>query len=390
MKKIKTFLTGIALLVGISTMVAQEQSEKPTAKIGGAVRYNYIYKDWSQASKNNAGDLGQDIFRLNVEGNYKQLYMNAEYRFFTKAAGGGILKKGYMGYKFNENHNLQFGLTGAPFGLLPYTSNDFYFAMNYFIGLEDDDDLGVKYIYTNGPWNVQAAYFKNSDLFGGSGPAPLNRYSLDLVGKVKEVDQFNGRVTYTYGETFKQEFGLSAMLGRSYDIDTEKYGKRQAFAAHYQADYSNFNLKLEYLRYDYEHPDGKTPYFTVGAFNGKYNVANKGQTFTCSAAYKLEVNKGVLDYFLFYNDFSMLKKDDIELANQTLVCNDSFIETLGCGISAGPVYIYVDNIWGKNMPWLGGTENGFVQGKNLTPEEQDLNQNEEWHYRFNVNVGYYF
>ncbi|MCD6533313.1 MAG: hypothetical protein J7L25_04475 [Deltaproteobacteria bacterium] len=48
-------------------------------------------------------------------------------------------------------------------------------------------------------------------------------------------------------------------------------------------------------------------------------------------------------------------------------------------IGAGPIYTYVDCVMGKNMVWLGADSDALGNGKD-----------DDWHMRFNINVGYYF
>ena len=116
--------------------------EKPTVKLGGALRFQYNYSNWKEDNKNKGGDFAYDVFRLNANVVYKKLQLNAEYRFYPTSSGGGMLKSGWVGYHFNESHQLQVGLTEVPFGILPYTSNNFFFNINYYLGLEDDSEIG--------------------------------------------------------------------------------------------------------------------------------------------------------------------------------------------------------------------------------------------------------
>ncbi|MEA1915882.1 MAG: hypothetical protein U9N30_11290, partial [Campylobacterota bacterium] len=74
----------------------------------------------------------------------------------------------------------------------------------------------------------------------------------------------------------------------------------------------------------------------------------------------------------FYDDYSVLDKDIGDGDN-------SYINTLGCMISSGPIYTYIDCVMGKNMVWLGADSDALGDGRN-----------NDWHMRFNLNVGYYF
>ena len=47
---------------------------------------------------------------------------------------------------------MQVGVHQVPFGILPWASHNFYFQLPYYLGLEDDYDLGVKHILKQGEW----------------------------------------------------------------------------------------------------------------------------------------------------------------------------------------------------------------------------------------------
>jgi hypothetical protein len=58
--------------------------------------------------------------------------------------GGGMLKQGWLGYNLNEKDQIHLGLTQVPFGIQQYNSHN-WFSMAYYVGLEDDHDMGFKY-----------------------------------------------------------------------------------------------------------------------------------------------------------------------------------------------------------------------------------------------------
>ena len=120
-------------LIFFKPLIAQRDLE---LDIGGALRFNYNYSDWKNDSKKKGGDFGYDVFRLNLKGNYKKILFDAEYRFYSDSSGGGMLKHGWFGYQWNENHQIQVGLTQVPFGALPVTSNNFFFNIYYLFKMD--------------------------------------------------------------------------------------------------------------------------------------------------------------------------------------------------------------------------------------------------------------
>ena len=161
--KTKNIFLCIFLLISfLSIPINAQEQDKPQLKLGGALRFNYNHSDWKKGNKERGGDLGFDVFRLNVNASYKKILMDAEYRFYAASSGGGMLKYGWVGYQLNDNHQLQLGLTSVPFGIMPYTANNYFFNINYYLGLEDDADMGIKYIYQKGHWDIALAFFKNA------------------------------------------------------------------------------------------------------------------------------------------------------------------------------------------------------------------------------------
>lgn len=76
----------------------------------------------------------------------------------------------------------------------------------------------------------------------------------------------------------------------------------------------------------------------------------------------------------FYNDFSLMAKQESGF-------KDSLQNVVGCAVDADPLYVYIDLAMGKNQPWLGG---------DWTTGLADGGLENDWHARFNVNVGLYF
>ncbi|MBS2212198.1 TonB-dependent receptor [Carboxylicivirga mesophila] len=376
----------VCALLPIVTVLAQD---KPEVTIGGALRYNYNYSSWKEGHQKRGGDFGLDVFRLNAKANYKKLSLDAEYRLYSTDFGGGMLKHGYVGYELNDNSNLQLGLTQVPFGILPYNSNSFFFSMNYYVGLEDDYDMGIKYSYRKNNWELDLGFFKNAEelRFGSNTDTDPSRYSYDVgsividgetVLRNKEVNQLNGRVGYNWGsDAVAHHVGTSAQYGGLYNLDTEELGNHYAFEGHYQLKVNRFGLKagVAYYKYNAENPleQGKDLIAFV-AYGASYMVAAEAYTYTAGASYTLPVNWEHISSFTFYNDFGMLDK-----------CNDgfedAFMNVTGVMVSAGPIYTYIDYAMGKNQPWLSPEwTNGLGAG----------NPDAEWEARFNINIGYYF
>ncbi|MRT93548.1 hypothetical protein [Ancylomarina sp. 16SWW S1-10-2] len=379
---LKTWL-GICFLLSTISVNAQE---KPSVDIGGALRFNYNYSSWKDAQKKRGGDLGFDVFRLNAKAKYKGLKLNAEYRFYSDSYGGGMLKQGWIAYDFNENDELQFGLTQVPFGITKYNSNSWFFSLNYYVGLEDDHDMGLKYTHQGEKWDYSLAFFKNAEDFGGT-DASDSRYSYDvssikegenMILRNKEVNQLNGDLSYKINNTnAKHRIGVSAQYGGLYNIDTEETGNHYALAAYYELKAGQFGVKAQIANYKYspENPDGeRDDVVAMTAYGAPYLVAAEASIYTLGLSYSIPLEWGPVSSVIIYNDFGYMDKAESSF-------EDSMMNVTGAMFTAGNIYTYIDMAAGKNQPWLGSQWTGaLAEG---TPDA-------DWAMRFNINVGYYF
>ncbi len=387
-------IPGVLLLAGLLCLLpSAANAQDDSLKIGGALRLNAFYKTWEgeEGNRSRGGDVAFDTFRLNVDAQLSQMLLSAEYRLY---AGYSMLHHGWVGYAFSDATQLQLGVHQVPFGVLPYASHNWFFSLPYYLGFEDDYDLGLKLVHAQGPWNVQLAFYKNSEgSFTGSSTDSA-RYSYDVVqvssanpaeaylevdSANRESNQFNARGTYTleHGELGRTELGLSAQVGQIFNGVTRKNGLAWAGALHVDGYYGPFNVRLEAIRYGYdlENPEGQDERFvTVGAYDAPYKVASRAMLYAAGISYELPVSWGPISKLTFYDDFSLLDKRD-----------DAFVDSqqnvLGVMITAGPVYTYLDVASGKNQAWLGSNYgSAFAEG----------DPDASWETRFNLNVGYYF
>lgn len=378
----KLLIASVFVLISCGITFAQD---KPEVKVGGALRYNYNYSSWKDGQKNRGGDLGFDVFRINAKAKYKGLKLNAEYRFYSKDFGGTMLKQGWIGYDFSDKNNLQVGLTQVPFGITQYNSHSWFFSINYYIGFEDDHDMGIKFSHVDPKWEYALAFFKNAEemRFGSSSDVSDSRYAYDVGSngkdyRNKEINQFNAQVIRKFGEgNIKHRLGTSVQYGGLYNLDTEKTGDRYAFAAHYELKAGKFDLKAQWMKYKFnaKNPAGQNKQdIAMTAYGFPYMVASEGTTYTIGVGYTVPVELGPVSSLQFYNDFGMIEKAVKSYEN-------SLMNVTGVLISAGNVYTYIDAAWGKNQPWIGPVwTDALSKG---TP-------NSDWEMRFNVNVGYYF
>lgn len=353
--------------------VATPPAAEQALDIGGALRFNYVWKDFDDGSETRRGDAGLDLFRINVDGERNNILLSAEYRFY---AFMDTIHHGWIGYDFETAGQLQAGITQVPFGLLPYAAHNFWFGIPYYIGLADDYDTGIKYVRDSGPWNLQLAVFKNAEF---TDSAELDRYSYDPVttgaARNEQTNTLHARLVYTarQGGDCTHEFGASALWGQLYNKDTDEDGDYRAAAAHLDSRCGRWNLQLEGGRYEYDprNPAGVSDdSITFGAFGGVHEVAAEGSFGVANIAYNLPVTLSGVDLVTCYNDFSVLDKTRGGFEN-------SYLNTTGCAVGIGPTFTYIDIIRGKNALFLG---DGSLAGDG----------DNRWATRYNINIGYYW
>lgn len=367
------------------------ENEKPVFKVGGALRFNYNYSNWKEGHEKRGGDFGYDMLAIKPTASYKGIGLNAELRFYSTAFGGMMLKQGWFDYHFSEKNQIQLGLTQVPFGITTYNSHNWFFSINYYVGLEDDHDMGIKYMHSDEKWEYNIAFFKNAEemVFGSNSDASMSRYSYDagsmdengdgtLQYRNKEVNQFNGSILRKFGNgDLKGKLGASGMYGGLYNLDTESTGSHYAAALHFEMDYKKWNLKLQALHYkwDPKAPDGeRTDVIAMVAYGAPYLVAAEASSYTIGASFNQPVEWGPVSSLTFYNDFGFMDKTEESFY-------DSYQNVTGCMVTAGLMYTYIDAAYGKNQSWLGPDYNtSMAYGV----------ENADWHLRFNINFGFYF
>lgn len=247
------------------------------------------------------------------------------------------------------------------------------------MGLEDDHDMGIKYMHLGEILEYQIAYFKNAEelRFGDASAVSASRYSYDIAGNNKEVHQGNAKLVYKFGDSLQSRLGLSAQYGGLYNINTQQTGDHYALALHYEAVYKLWNLKSEAMLVSHnpENEDSiSEEIITMAAYGAPYEVAADFNLYTLAIARNVPVSWGPVSNLQFYNDFGWMQKKENSF-------EDSFMNVTGVLVTAGDLYTYIDYAAGYNHSWLGGNfVNDFASG----------NPDAKWEARFNINFGYYF
>lgn len=346
--------------------------------IGAALRFNYVYRDFTETSRSKAGDIEFEIFRIDVDAEYRNLLFSAQYRWYEFQ---DVIHHGWVGYRFGSSIETRLGVTQVPFGLLPYASHNWWFGVPYYLGFEDDYDLGAVGMYRDRGWDIRLAFFKNEE-YGNS--ERRERYSFDLVSDRtrqqdnEETNQVNLRVARSF-ELFsdlRAEIGVSGEWGQIRNDITDDMGDRWAAGAHLDADYRRWNLQLEAFAFEFDprNPVGVSEESVLlGAFGSSFLAPAEGTVLVANLAREFPIDFGILRSITCYNNYSILLPDDDDFEGVQ-------INTTGCLVSAGPVATYIDVIAGSGAPFLGVPPDDV-----FSPIARD-----DWVVRFNINVGIYF
>ncbi|MCH8556843.1 MAG: hypothetical protein LAT84_03420 [Balneolia bacterium] len=388
-----------------STIAQAQDSDEPSLHVGGALRYNLILENFESDMDPTKGSFTMDMWRINViYDNPGGIGLNFEYRFYP-TFGTHFIKQGWLEYNFNPQTQVQLGVTQVPFGNLQYNSNNWWFSLPYYVGLEDDHDMGIKLTRTWDNFQLDAAYFFQPEPEGpvggnGSfGTGGSGRYSYDVIpgdeASLTERNQFNLRGAYLFDSG---EFGASVQYGQLYNSATDEFSGRYALAAHGSFDFGNFNVKPQFAYYSMDaQNDAGEDISTVfmGAYGIPYEVSTEAWIATLGLSYSYDVDWGPISNILFYNDFSYMEnligEGTTTLASgDQLTLDNNFQETIqnitGFLVTAGPVFTYFDIAQGLNQPWL---TDDF--GVGVGPGHEDLGlRDPDYNIRFNINIGFYF
>ncbi len=400
-------VTFILLLVsGLDfSLQAQSDEEEPSLHVGGAVRFNLLLNSYESDINAQDGQFTLDTWRINaVYDNPNGIGLNFEYRFYP-TFGTHFIKQGWLQYDFSENVQGQLGITQVPFGNLQYNSHNWWFSLPYYVGLEDDHDMGLKLTKSTENWQWDFAYFFQAEPEGpvggnGSfGTGGSGRYSYDVIPNgntsLTERNQFNVRGAYQLGNS---EVGASVQYGQLYNSVQDDFSGQYALALHADLNSGNFNIKPQFLYYSMDAiNDAGNDVSTVamGAYGIPYQVSTEAWIGTLGIAYSHDVDWGPITNLNFYNDFSYMQNtigegETLLADGTTLTLDENFQSTImnitGFLLSAGPVFTYFDIAQGVNQPWL--TDNF---GVGVGPGHEDLGIGDsDYNIRFNINIGFYF
>ncbi|WP_156966311.1 porin family protein [Algiphilus aromaticivorans] len=362
-KEIGAFALAAAVMAPVASVQAEEEDG---IHVGGAVRFQYSFEDYTPQNRNRGGDLDLDTFRINLDGTLGDVILSAEWRYYQYMQ---VIHHAWVGYDFSDAWQGRVGIQQVPFGVRPYNSHNFFFSSAYYVGLEDDYDFGVVADGDLGAIGLQIGFFKNDEQGGLDGFVDnrTDRYSYDVISDgtnpIAEKNTASLRATVDAAGT---EFGLSGLYG-GLEGSSGSAGDYMAYAAHMNGNYGPVNVMLQIADYEYDLDNGNEA-LGVGAYSFADSIASEATIYTANLAYNIETQIGPITAIQLYNDYSLITDKSADL-------RDTQMNVTGFSVVAGGIFAYFDFIMARNQPFIGGT---------MVGNETD------WNSRFNINVGYYF
>ena len=360
-----------------------------TLDIGGALRVNYRDEHWKTSE--NKGRLLFDTFRVDVQATHGDFFSDLGYWF--QDDGKRSIDRGLVGYRFSDTSSLELGAPLKPFGLAPYPQFGWSFHIPFFLGYGASAGAGAKYVYQDDGWHIQAGYFPRmlpSDLRYSPEVgryADLNDNAIPAIHSRQDNekrDQVNLRVAHhAAGEGWKAELGGSLATARLHNGTTGDDGDYWAAGLHAVFNTGPWTVTTQGIRYafDAQNPVGASDDVILMGGNGltpAYLIAARASVLALNVAYEVPTpGMGMLKKLRFYNDYSRMLKDRHEW-------DDSQMVTAGVQFIAVPIVAWLDCTWGRNANPFGGAESGsgFTSATS--------SRSNQWIFRTNLNLGYYF
>ncbi|MFI0474041.1 hypothetical protein ACGLWX_15110 [Halomonas sp. HMF6819] len=333
----------------------QALEEMQQVEIGGLLELSGSVNDWDSQSKDTSGDLDFGKFVVTVQGETGAIDYSMAYRFYDDYH---FLQHGWIGYNPTEQDSFKLGLVQTPFGNMDYGYLGWYGNLGYIAGFNDNQNAGLKWDHSAGPWDTSLAFFKSDSLGNGNEHYGANAVGDSAQGNSEE-NQVAARVGYTFGHDtdYATQVNVSAKGGQLYNRNTERSGDNWSAALGVDGSYGNWRTLAQATTYEYnaKNPAESTSGISdnalqIGAFNFNYLIPAQGEIYSASVGYNLDVDWGPVESLFFFNDFSV-----IDPSGDFTALNGGFgdqqnpmVNDLGVQMTAGPFFAWFDIVSNKN------------------------------------------
>lgn len=361
--------------------------------IGGAVRFRYDFDP-----DRDVNQFGLDTIFATAKYTSDTWIGAAKYRFYGKSRPYQYTKKigdisfpeyAWVGYKFDENRQVQVGLNQVPFGLQTYFGSTFMETLGYPLGLEDLYELGTKYIQKfDGGWNVQAGYYLRPAWQGkgtSRGGVTYSNVPSAADGYVPEGsnNQERNMVALRVAKSldlggWASEVGVSALTSTLQNTDTGDDGRRNAVAVHFSGTKDAVSVSLLAARQQMSPRNAiNDDVVTMGGYDSTYKIASRGTLYVADVGYSIGGTylDGLINNARVYSNYSAFVKSGTGYENtQRLILGNAF---------------FVGNHLMIATEWAFGKNDLYIGGSSFT-DSLAAGGTDHWENQLNINFGYYF
>lgn len=394
MKRTLLFLGSIGLFSSMPMYASDLSIGDPSTDIGqlkisGAIRTRYIHKDYvveaNEGSKNDDWQLA-DIKTVLVYENPDWIAsLDLRCYQYHRLCDALFLKDAWAGYKISNQQRISVGFQSVDFGFGRLWGNSYYETLLNTVGLEDIQNLGMKYQFKDDQYNFILGFYptdggnykgtsKDSSRYSGNFvEADDLTQGTDINEKNMWITRFSRKFELNATENFSTEIGGSYWYSELQNHRTDQHGNRRTWSIFSTTNYQAWQWLFLFGEQNIKNGDDLLPNTsTIGAFDYPYQVANKGQYMANEINYtfakpfhQLENIKPYVSYSRFYKDESGYQDSDRLIA--------------GLYFNYKKVGIQGEYILSRNDPMTGSGADGLAQG--------DSNQ---WNKLFYLSIGYYF
>lgn len=355
-----TCITGAAAFA-IATAQAEEAGDG--IDLGGAVRFNYGWLDYGPSS-----GFDPELVRIDAKGRDGDAFFSLQYRWYD---GFDAVHHAYAGWSLDDDSDVRVGIQQVPFGLLPYASQSFWFGSGYYLGIEDDYDLGLVWQRGDARHQWHAGVFAGDEYGTGGRPG---RYSFDVATTgahpYRERERINLRYQHVRDAAGGElALGASLFSGRIEDRNRGGHHDHHGAALHGQWRRDAWTMQAQWARYRYGVPGDRV---SLSAFLFPFEIAAEADVPSLNVAYAVP-RSGWFDGITCYNNLSTSQP----VGGAGL--RPSWQNVTGCSFAKDRMFAYVDWIAGRNMWFVGGSGVGI-----------EAPGSDRWRSRLNINVGFYF
>ena len=394
MKRTLLFLGSIGLFSSMPMYAADLSIGDPSTdtgqlKLSGAIRTRYIHKDYvveaNEGSKNDDWQLA-DIKTVLVYENPDWIAsLDLRCYQYHRLCDALFLKDAWAGYKISNQQRISVGFQSVDFGFGRLWGNSYYETLLNTVGLEDIQNLGMKYQFKDDQYNFILGFYptdggnykgtsKDSSRYSGNFvEADDLTQGTDINEKNMWITRFSRKFELNATENFSTEIGGSYWYSELQNHRTDQHGNRRTWSIFSTTNYQAWQWLFLFGEQNIKNGDDLLPNTsTIGAFDYPYQVANKGQYMANEINYtfakpfhQLENIKPYVSYSRFYKDESGYQDYDRLIA--------------GLYFNYKKLGIKGEYILSRNDPMTGSGADGLAQG--------DSNQ---WNKLFYLSIGYYF